>query len=154
MLQTSTTPVPNFLFDIHLKELKSAELKVILIIIRQTLGWVDRRAVLGRKERDWISSSQLQSKTGSSQRAISSAIETLVKKNLIDVLDERGNNLDTADKRKGKPRLYYRLATFEEKPVENYVYIDPAYANFAEDFDKKCTALAQKMRITKETLQK
>ena len=149
MLQTSTTPVPNFLFDVHLKELKSAELKVILIIIRQTLGWADRRAVLGRKERDWISCSQLQSKTGSSQRAISSAIETLVTKNLIDVLDYQGSILDTAEKRKGKQRLYYRLSPTLEKPVDNYVQIESTYANFAEDFGKKCTALAQKMRITK-----
>ena len=149
MLQTSTTAVPNFLFDIHLKELKSAELKVILIIIRQTLGWADRRAVLGRKERDWISGSQLQSKTGSSQRAISSAIENLVRKNLIDVLDYQGSILDTAEKRKGKLRLYYRLSPTLEKPVDNHVNIDPTYAIFAEDFGKKCTALAQKMRITK-----
>ena len=45
-------------FDVHLKELKQAELKVLLIVIRQTLGWADRRGMLGRKEMDWISGSQ------------------------------------------------------------------------------------------------
>ena len=148
-MQTSTTPVPNIFFDEHLKILKLAELKVLLIITRQTLGWVDRRTVLGRKERDWISSSQLQLKTGSSQRSISSAIEILAKKNLIEILDERGYILDTPDKRKGKVRLYYRLSNIMEKPVENYVNSNPTYANFAEEISKKCTVLAQNMRITK-----
>ena len=149
MLQTSTTPVPNSLFDVHLKELKSAELKVLLIIIRQTLGWADRRAVLGRKERDWISNSQLQSKTGSSQRAISSAIETLVRMNLIAILDAGGTILDTPYKRQGKTKLYYQLSNTWEKPVNNPVNYDPTYAKFTEDISKKCTALVQKMRITK-----
>src|SRR5260221_3091575 len=110
MQHQRTTPVPNVLFDIYLKELKSAELKVLLVIIRQTLGWPDSRTVLGRKERDWISGSQLQALTGSSRRAISYAIEVLIIKKLIEVLDDAGNLLIEPEMRKGKPRLFYRLS--------------------------------------------
>lgn len=160
MIQLKSTPVPNVLFDVYLKELKTAELKILLTIIRQTLGWADRRAYLGRKEMDWISCSQLQSKTGCSRRAISSAIETLVKKELIEVLDEKGNFLNDPSMRKGKQRLFYRPSTFLISPVENmgtncayHPVLGSVSANFAQDLNKKITALAQKMRITKETLQ-
>ena len=149
MLQTSTTPVPNVYFDLHLKELNSAELKVLLVIIRQTLGWSDRNALLGRKERDWISSSQLQAKTGSSPRAISSAIEMLVRRNIIEVLDEAGFLLNTPEKRKGKQKLFYRLVDNTEKAGDKPVDKNISNEIFAQDFSKKRMELAQKMRITK-----
>ena len=151
MMQTCTTPVPNLLFDIYLKNLKSIELKVLLVVIRQTLGWADRRGLFGRKETDWISGSQLKQKTGGSKRAITSAIDILTKKNLIEILDEKGNILDNPEKRQGKTRLYYRLATKIFNSVENTGEIIPTNAFFADDFSKKVTALVQKMQITKET---
>lgn len=149
MMQTCTTPVPNLFFDIHLKELKSAELKVLLVVIRQTLGWTDKRRVLGRKEIDWISGSQLRQKTGSSRRAISSATDVLIKKQLIQILDDKGNILDDPEERQGKIRLYYRLASTVYYPVETKVNISPQSAKFAQDMSKKVTALVQKMHITK-----
>ena len=155
----NTTAVPNALFDIFLKELKSAELKILLVIIRQTIGWSDSRAVTGRKEKDWISNSQLRNKTGNSRRAISSATDTLVSKQLIEVLDENGNELIEPLQRKGKLRLYYRVSSLLISPVEitgktswNIPVTDTASAKFVQDFSKSVTALAQKMRITKETL--
>lgn len=152
-MQPGTTPVPNVFFDVHLKELKQAELKVLLVVIRQTLGWADRRGTLGRKEIDWISGSQLQQKTGNSKRAITHATDTLIKKKLIEILDVDGNILDNPEKRQGKTKLFYRLSHpvhyNVDKPVDNI----PTYAYIAEDISKKVTALAQKMLITKETLQ-
>lgn len=152
-MQHSTTPVPNVYFDIYLKELKSAELKVLFIIIRQTLGWADRRGMYGRKETDWISGSQLKQKTGCSRRAITSAIDTLVRKSLIEVLDDKGEILDNPEKRQGKMRLFYRLADPVYYPVQNTMIISPVNAIFAQDLSKKVSALVQKMHITKETLQ-
>ncbi|HLG36184.1 MAG TPA: replication protein [Bacteroidia bacterium] len=159
-MHTRTTSVPNALFDIYLRELNSAELKVLLVIIRQTLGWTDKYSLLGRKECDWISGSQLQSKTGNSRRAISSAVETLITKELIEVTDARGNLLSSPEKRKGKSKLFFRLTPTLFSPVENVgkkhshlSFMDSASAKFAQDFSKKVTALAQKMRMTKETLQ-
>ena len=99
-MQLHTTPVPNVVFDHYLKELKVAELKVLMVIIRQTSGWMDLKTKSKRKERDWISGSQLATKTGCSKRAINSAIEVLVQKNLINVLSEAGGFLDSPEKRR------------------------------------------------------
>lgn len=160
MLQHKTTPVPNVLFDAYLRRLSSAELKVLLVIVRKTLGWSDRQAMNGRKEVDWIANSQLQSLTGCSRRAISSATESLVNKKLIEVLHENGSLLDEPQKRKGKQRLYYRITYSFYSPVDNLgkesvlqPFSEIPCALIAQDLSKEISALAQKMRITKETLQ-
>jgi biotin operon repressor len=153
MRQSRTTPVPNIIFDRYLKDLNLAELKVLLVVIRQTLGWADRRGMYGRKETDWISGSQLREKTGSSKRAITSAVDCLVRKRMIEVHDDRGKVLNDSLERKGKTRLYYSLHTSVINSVDNYVFRDLTSANFALDLRKKCTELAQNLRITKETLQ-
>lgn len=155
----NTTPVPNALFDAHLRDLKIAELKVLLLVIRQTLGWSDQQALTGRKDKDWISNSQLLQKTGCSRRAISYATNVLVSRQLIDVVDAFNNTLTETAQRKGKTRLYYRLAPTLFPPVDcrgitgGYpVNKARPSANNALDLRKKVTALAQDMRITKPTL--
>jgi hypothetical protein len=160
-MRTNTTPVPNALFDIYLKDLTEAELKLLLVVIRQTLGWVDRRSAFGRKERDWISNSQLQLKSGSSRRAISSATEALINKNLIDVFDYYGNPLNAPSLRRGKQRMFYRPSTLlltshgdkEGKHCQNNVENEIQSADFAEELRKIRRTLVQKMQITKETEQ-
>ena len=149
----NTTPVPNILFDSYLKELKLIELKILLVIIRQTLGWADKKTKLGRKEHDWISGSQLRLKTGGSKRAISMATENLVAGNFIKVMDDKGNTLDSAPKRKGKIKLFYRLSKAVDISVENPMNSYFSNAKNALYMSKKVSELAQKMRITKETLQ-
>ena len=57
MMLNQTTPVPNILFDALLPTLTESELKVLLVIIRQTYGWFDFKTKK-RKQRDWISYSQ------------------------------------------------------------------------------------------------
>lgn len=160
MHYNGTTPVPNLIFDFFLKELKVAELKVVLVIVRQTLGWSDRRSLRGRKEKDWISTSQLMTKSGSSRRAISSAIDTLIQKELIEVLDSQGIILNHPSKRKGKVHLFYRLSPTLLAPVDNECISSGYSSNFsstnakiAQDIRKNVTGFVQKMHITKETLQ-
>jgi DNA-binding transcriptional regulator YhcF (GntR family) len=159
-MQLHTTPVPNVVFDHYLKELKVAELKVLMVIIRQTSGWSDMQTKSKRKEKDWISGSQLALKTGCSKRAINSAIEELVQKNLINVLSESGAFLDTPEKRRGQQKLFYSLSPAVGSPVENLgkgglylCFSQMANANIAEGLRKKLQELTQKMHITKETLQ-
>ncbi|MCX6232951.1 MAG: replication protein [Bacteroidetes bacterium] len=156
----NTTPVPNVVFDTYLRELKLAELKVLLIIIRQTLGWEDKRNKSERKEMDWISNSQLVYKSGTSARSINDAIRILSDKRLIEVISQNGEILDTAGKRKGQQKLYYRLtnaifATVENKGINGGMECKSPYpnANFAGNLRKNITELTQKMRITKETIQ-
>jgi len=55
MAYINRTGVPNQVFDIHLQHLGYAELKILLVIIRQTYGWRDKKTK-SHKERDWISS--------------------------------------------------------------------------------------------------
>lgn len=153
---TNITPVPNAVFDIHLKDLKATELKILLVIIRQTLGWENKQNRTERKECDWISNSQLATKTGSSERSINSAIQVLIDKKLIDVLDEKGSLLALACRRQGKQKLFFRLASesFASVYNERTSTVEQgktvlSSANSADDFRKKITALTQKMRITK-----
>lgn len=152
MLLTRTTPVPNSLFDVFLKDLSLVEIKVLLIIIRQTLGWKDKRGMFGRKEMDWISTSQLISKTGCSRRGITQATNLLVRKGLISVFDEQRNILLTSSHRQGKTRLYYTPLFAVDETVNKPLNTESACANSSQDIRKEITALVQKMRITKETL--
>jgi len=166
-MQTNTTPVPNVVFDHYLKELKLAELKILLVIIRQTFGWKDNYTKSKRKERDWISGSQLALKTGSSKRAINEAIQILVEKKLIEVLSFSGDVLDVPEKRRGQQKLFYRPSSAclvgrqaiithvenEGEKVGQACITNHPNANFAGDLRKKVTELTQKMRITKEILQ-
>lgn len=50
------TQVPNALFDVAMRDMGAAELKVVLAVIRKTIGW--------HKQRDAISLSQLEEITG------------------------------------------------------------------------------------------
>jgi hypothetical protein len=108
MIYKQTTQVPNFLFDTHLRELTEAELKVLLITIRQTLGWFDS-ATGKRKERDRITHSQFRLKTGLSNRIISKTINSLSVKKLIQVTDFNGKELHEPKDRRGKPYLFYGI---------------------------------------------
>jgi len=158
-MQNNTTPVPNVVFDHYLKELKIAEIKVLLVIIRQTIGWTDKFTKSKRKEKDWISGSQLVLKTGCSIRAINEAIKKLVDKKLIEVLSFSGEILDIPEKRRGQQKLFYRPSAIfthvENEGKEGLLQhlTCSTNANFAGDLRKKVNELTQKMRITKETIQ-
>ncbi len=96
----TTTPVPDELFDQYLEELSGAELKVLLYIIRRTLGF--------KKNRDAISFNQflkgIQTRDGrvldkgcgiKSSSTLSIALDALYEKGLINrwrQRDERGEN--------------------------------------------------------------
>ncbi len=101
----NVTPIPNTLFDKYLAVLKPTETVVLLTIFRQTVGWIDGNG--GRKKRDWITGYQFQLKTNLSDKTISSAIDSLVKKRLIKVTDFNGNVLETPEQRRGKLRIFY-----------------------------------------------
>lgn len=128
-------------------------MKVLLVVIRQTLGWADRRGMFGRKEIDWISGSQLREKTGCSERSITSALEQLTRKKLIEIHDKSGHKLLYSKDRQGKTRLYYGLHPAVFTPVDNSLKSPLTSAIFTEDFRKNYGTLLQKMRITKKTLQ-
>lgn len=106
MLIINTTAVPNLLFERILKELKEAELKVLLIIIRQTNGWV-YQGTNRRKTRDYITYNQFRFKTGLSRRIIGKSIQALIDKGYIFVSDYNNTSLCNPSQRKGKRFIYY-----------------------------------------------
>lgn len=154
----NTTAVPNQIFDVLLKDLSMAELKVLLVIVRQTIGWTESKTKKERKTSDWISISQFADKTGASRRSVNSAIHQLSEKSLIDITDENDVLLDTPEKRKGKAKLIFRLSSAFFASVHNKgksclqaPFFDTASAKNASDLRKNVSAVAQKLRITKET---
>ena len=81
MQYRETTQVPNIVFDRYLPSMTLAETRLVLIIIRQTYGWVDQRTG-ERKTRDRISHGQLVAKSKISRRAISNDIKRLIDRRL------------------------------------------------------------------------
>lgn len=106
MMPENYTKTPNILFDQLLRELSNSELKILLVIIRQTNGWLDRKS-RKYKTRDRITYSQFILKTGISRRVISIAINSLLERNLIEITDTIGNVLHTPKNRKGRFFIYY-----------------------------------------------
>lgn len=106
-----TTPIPNKLLDEHLPHLNQSQLKILLTILRQTLGWIDTKTKK-RKAKDWISHSFFQRRTGLTYKSISIAIQELISKELIVALDSKENELRYPQNRKGKKRIYYAYAPY------------------------------------------
>ncbi len=105
-----TTPVPNELLDRVMPTLRDTELRVLLVVVRQTLGWQDGPNMSQRKGKDWLTQSQLMRRTGRASGAVARAIDALVQARLISVLDRFGAPLRTsAERRRHLGRLYYRL---------------------------------------------
>lgn len=112
MIYLKTTHVPNVIFDLCIPALSESELKVLLVVVRQTLGWKDIRTG-ARKERDRIASSQFVSKTGLSKRIVSIAIQKLCVRGLLVITDAKGVKLQQTHERKGRTYLFYSLASPE-----------------------------------------
>lgn len=97
----NTTPVPNSILDQLLPHLGMAELKVLLVIVRQTKGW--------RKKRDWITQSQFVLHTGLTRQTISQTLAVLQHHKIICITNRVGVELQTPESRRGRTRLYYAL---------------------------------------------
>ncbi|WP_299216976.1 replication protein [uncultured Dokdonia sp.] len=108
MAYINRTGVPNSILDTHLKHLGYAELKIILVIIRQTYGWVDKRTG-SHKEWDWISRRFFVKKTNLSLRSVSKAISSLFSKGLIHIKNEHGVYLYTTEDRRKAHKLFYSI---------------------------------------------
>ena len=57
-------------------------------------GWQEGPDPKRRKERDWLTQSQLMRRTGRASGAVSRAVDALVRGGLIDVLDPGGRTAD------------------------------------------------------------
>lgn len=114
----NTTQVPNRFFDQLLPHLTLAETKILLVIIRQTYGWIDN-TTKARKQRDRISYGQFIQKTGLSRRVITNTIKSLIAKQAVVVTDWKGNMLTEAQDRIGNNRLFYSANLNIRWPLKN-----------------------------------
>ncbi len=145
MTNGNYTQIPNILFDKFMKELNNSELKILLIIIRQTDGWFDQNTGI-RKESDRITYGQFVKRTGLSKRTVSSAIDSLFRKKLINISEKSGKILNDPGMRKGGMEIYY---SSKIKPMQ-YLHTLPdaiSVNNQCKNFQKP----VQKLHITKET---
>lgn len=112
-------PIPTRLVDEVMPRLKDTELRVLLVVLRQTWGWKADRTETGSKRegsshgqtkrRDWLSHHQLCRRTGRGSEAVSGAVASLTASGLIIVEDAGGTPLTTsAERRRCLGRLYFR----------------------------------------------
>ena len=106
-------PVPVRLVDEVMPRLRDSELRILMLVLRQTAGWKADRTETGsdrrRKCRDWLSHSQLCRRTGRGSDAVSRAVASLTASGLIVVEDVSGKPLLTSEERRRHlGRLYYR----------------------------------------------
>ncbi|MBI1307056.1 MAG: hypothetical protein GC181_10680 [Bacteroidetes bacterium] len=106
-----TTQIPNVLIDDWLKSLSESELKILLVIIRRTIGMVDKTSEnrSNRVHRAWISHGLFILYTGLSYRSVSRAIQALEGKALISITDAGGSVLPISVRKLGQNKLHYRL---------------------------------------------
>lgn len=98
----NTTPLPHIIIRKWMPRLKDVELRVLLVIADQTLGWIEDKLTGRRKEKDWISRGQLMQKTGRGHSSVSVAIEQLINYGVIEAYNDKGNRLKTSKERSGK----------------------------------------------------
>ncbi len=107
-LLPNTTQIPNLILDEVMPHLSDTEFRVLIIICRQTLGWIEDATTGRRKAEDWISYTQLIEKTGRNRQAISKALKGLKEKDLIHVVDAADHEIVGHGAVTGHP-LFYRL---------------------------------------------
>src|ERR1700732_1738686 len=125
------TQTPNEFFDEIAITLKEGELRVLLVIMRQTFGW-------GNKQWDRISISQLMQKTGMKRDAVVRSTKSLVEKKLV---------TKHKDGIKGQEECWYSLVVEDPQEFSNPI----EDSNNSYQSSKKTPPSLLK-RPTKETL--
>jgi hypothetical protein len=119
--------VPNAVFDELLPHLSDTELRVLLVVLRSTVGFAEPDGHGGwrRKQRDWISHGQFIKRTGRQSAAVSRAIASLVRLGLLGVEDYWGAALDTPQRRRRHlGRLYFRVVDKCNNGAEGWTRAD------------------------------
>lgn len=106
MALEKTTPIPNEFFNI-IPTLTHAEIRVLLIVLRQTVGWIDLKTGK-RKIKDRLTYGFILKKTGLYRTILSKTIQSLLDRNLLIITDKKGNLLNQAHERRGHSLLFYQ----------------------------------------------
>lgn len=102
--------LPHFFLSDLMPSLKDTEFKVLLVVFARTLGFVAENGV-SRKTRAWLTHNFLKVKTGRSTQAVVSAVDALIRQNLILVHLEDGILVLTpSERRRARSKLFYSLS--------------------------------------------
>ncbi len=141
--------MPNDLLDRVMPTLRDTELRVLLVVVRQTLGWMVGTDPARRKDRDWLTQGQLMQRAGRASEAVSHAVDTLVQAGLINVTDRKGIPKKTAEERRRHlGHLYYQLGS-GARAVDN---ADGSVDNKHVTVDNTRKSEDAKPNTTKETV--
>lgn len=115
----NTTQIPDLILD-NLDSFSDTELRIVLCVARATLGW--------RKDRDWLTRTEVSRRTGRTGRAVSMAVDSLVERGILVVQGADGEILDTpaARKRVGEShrRLFFSLNVYGLVTIGSDVPLD------------------------------
>lgn len=125
------TQVPNEIFAL-MPEMKECELKVVLAIVRKTVGW--------RKIRDKISLSQLCTDTGLSKPSVEEGVSLAMERGIV-----QREPVSTKTDRLG----YYYSLRFQEEDSN-----DEVGKNFANGRQKSCQPVGKNFAIQKKGKEK
>ena len=143
----NTTQIPHLIIRGWMPLLSDVELRVLLVVADQTLGWIEDLETKRRKEKDWISQGLLMKKINRSDRAIQNSLKRLVDElRIIQAHDESGELLDSPQKRmKCGGKIFYRLS------LKHPQQASPEKSSGAEKTEPPKNVRAKKFRATKET---
>ena len=111
-----TTQLPNEIVDQYLLHLNQSEIKCLLVIIRQTLGFIDKKTKK-RKLKAWITISFFERRSRLSRKSIALALQGLIEKQLIVALDYTNCELTLPKQRRGKRKIYYAYAPYFREDI-------------------------------------
>jgi hypothetical protein len=113
-------PIPAVILDRLLPTLKDTELRILLLVARQTVG-------RGGKPMDWLAHSQLKTRTGRASEAISAALDSLIQRGLLIATDTRGELLSNSEERRRfRGKVLYQLGPLilgKPKTTDNNITI-------------------------------
>jgi hypothetical protein len=92
---TPWTKTPNLVIDKLMPGLKDTEVRVLLVLLRSTVGWNREGQPVA------ISYASLQARTGRSSEAISNALKSLDRQGLIHIVRKRRDKLRNIPKKPG-----------------------------------------------------
>jgi hypothetical protein len=101
-------PLPAAVVDEWLPRLTGSQLKLLLVVVRQTEGFRDP-ATGRRKAEDWLTHRRLMHLTGCASQAVSGSVDALARVGLVRVRAAGGGSADTPQHRRAATRLLYGL---------------------------------------------
>lgn len=149
----NTTQIPHLIIRQWMPRLSDVELRILLVVADQTLGWIEDPETKRRKDQDWISQYQLMTKINRSDRSVQKALKRLVDElAIIQAHDESGNLLDSSQKRmKCGGKIFYRLSLRPPQP-ELFSFAPEKRSGVVKGYPHPPKILrAKDFRATKET---